>query len=355
MKKQLYGTTKNGTAVYEYTLNLYSGMEVKVITYGGIITEVNVPDRGGALRNVELGYDNLLSYETRNPFFGCIAGRYANRIAKGKFSLDGKPYQLAVNSAPNHLHGGAQGFDKKIWDVTRELTTPGEEGIELHYFSPDGEENYPGSLDVFMTYTLTKKNELRIDYRATTDAPTIVNLTNHSYWNLAGEGSGLILDHILMLNADAYTPVDAAAIPLGNLAPVEGTPFDFRQPKVIGKDIESDHQQIAFGLGFDHNWVVRRPALTDTSLVSAAVLVDPTSGRRMEVLTTEPGIQFYSGNFLNGAFYGPSHRSYRQGSGVALETQHFPDSPNQPGFPSTILRPGEVYNSTTIYRFDCIA
>ena len=351
LNKQLYGTTRGGVPVYEYTLTSASGMVVKLINFGAIITAVHVPGRDGIVKNVVLGFDNLLAYETQSVYFGCVAGRYANRIAKGRFTLDGKPYQLAANDGPNHLHGGSQGFDKQVWDVTREISNPGEAGIELRYLSPAGEENYPGSLDVAVTYILTDLNELRIEYRASTGAPTIVNLTNHSYWNLAGEGSGSILEHRLQLNAGRYTPVDATAIPLGELAPVEGTPFDFRQPKAIGADIHSDHPQVAFGYGFDHNWVIRRASLQDTSLVQAAELTDPLSGRSMQVWTTEPGIQFYSGNFLNGVHYGPSHRSYRQSDGLALETQHFPDSPNQPEFPSTVLRPGAVFRSTTVYRF----
>jgi aldose 1-epimerase len=351
LNKQLYGTTISGVPVYEYTLSNGSRVKVKIINFGGIIASVTVPDKNGAVKNVVCGFDNLLAYETHNAYFGCVAGRYANRIAKGRFTLDGKTYQLATNDGPNHLHGGVQGFDKKIWDLTREIASPDEEGIELHYLSPDGDENYPGNLDVYMTYTLTARNELRIDYRATTDAATVVNLTNHTYWNLAGEGSGTVFGHHLQINADRFTPVDDTAIPIGEQDNVEGTPFDFRQPKTIGRDIHSDHQQIAFGLGFDHNWVLNRPSPEDTSLIKAAQLTDPSSGRTMEVWTTEPGIQFYSGNFLNGANYGPSHRPYRQSYGLALETQHFPDSPNQPDFPSTVLQPGQVYQSRTEYRF----
>ena len=351
MNKRPFGTLKTGTALTEYALDNANRIQVRVIPYGGIITAVEVPDRQGIVRNVVLGFDDLSHYETCTTYFGCVAGRYANRIARGKFSLGGKAYQLAVNDGPNHLHGGLRGFDKRLWEVAREFSEPEGEGLELHYLSPDGEENYPGSLDVSMTYTLTRENALRIDYRAGTDAPTILNLTNHSYWNLAGEGSGAIYDHILQLNADRYTPVDATAIPLGELAPVEGTPFDFREPKAVGADIRSDHQQVAYGKGYDHNWVINRPSLDDQSLVKAAELSEPASGRRMEVWTTEPGIQFYSGNFLDGSYYGPSRRAYRQGDGLALETQHFPDSPNRPGFPGTALFPGSVYRSTTIYKF----
>ena len=347
MHKQLYGTTQNGVPVYEYTFTNTTPMTVRVITYGGIITAVETPDRNGALVNVALGLPSLLDYETHNPFFGCITGRYANRIAKGRFSLDGKTYQLAINNGINHLHGGLKGLDKHVWTVTRELP----EGVELHYLSPDGEENYPGNLDIHVTYQLSAENELRIDYRAQTDAPTVVNLTNHSLWNLAGEGSGSIGGHCLQLNADRYNPVDEGAIPFGDLAPVAGTPLDFRAPKQIVDDLRSDHQQIIFGKGFDHNWVINRPTDAGSAILQAGELSDPASGRRMEIWTNEPGIQFCSGNFLEGSNYGPSRRAYRQGDGAALETQHFPDSPNQPGFPSTVLRPGEQFHSTTVYKF----
>ncbi len=351
MKKNIYGNLQNGTPIYEYLLTNANQMEVRVINYGGILTAVNVPDRQGSVRNVVLGFDNLADYETRNAYFSTITGRYANRIAKGRFTLDGKTYQLAINDGSNHLHGGLQGFDKQVWDVVREISDETGEGIELHYFSPDGEENYPGNLDVTVTYLLTGKNELRIDYHATTDAPTVINLTNHSYWNLTGEGSGEVYKHVLQLNADQFTPVDETSIPLGEIRLVAGTPLDFRQPKAIVDGIRSANEQIAFVRGFDHNWVLQRPSFEDTSLIKAAEVTEPTSGRRMEVWTTEPGIQFYSGNFLDGSRYGPSHHAYRQGDGLALETQHFPDSPNQPTFPSTVLRPGEAYTSTTIYKF----
>ncbi|HEX9018832.1 MAG TPA: aldose epimerase family protein [Anaerolineaceae bacterium] len=351
MNKRLYGTTADGIPVHEYTLTNPGKMEVKIITYGSIITAVRAPDRSGALANVALGFENLHDYETLSPYFGAMTGRYANRIAKGRFTLDGVTYQLAINDGPNHLHGGLKGFDKRVWEVTSEINEPGAQGIALHYLSPDGEENYPGSLDVTLTYRLTEQNELRIDYHATTDAPTIVNLTNHSYWNLAGEGSGSITGHVVSLNADRYNPVDPTAIPLGELAPVAGTPFDFLNPKPIADGIRADHEQVRNGKGFDHNWVLRRSSFADRSLIQAAVVVDPVSGRRMEVLTTEPGVQFYTGNFLDGSRYGTSHRAYRQSDGLALETQHFPDSPNQPAFPSTVLRPGEIYQTTTVYAF----
>lgn len=352
INKQLYGTLSDGVPVYEYTLTNASGVEVKVITYGGIITSVKVPDRRGVADNIVLGYDNLPDYEFRNGYFGCIVGRFGNRIGGARFTLDGKTYQLARNDGPNHLHGGVKGFDKRAWEVTREIQESDRVGIELHYLSPDGEENYPGNLDVFVTYTLTNQNELRIDYRATTDQATVVNLTNHTFWNLAGEGSGSIDGHQVMINADRFTQVDETMIPTGELTPVEGTPLDLRQPRVVGEGIRAYHPQMAYAHGYDHNWVINRPSLDDKSLVQAAEVFEPESGRRMKVFTTEPGIQFYTGNFLNGGIYGTTHRAYRQGDALCLETQHFPDSPNHPEFPTTVLRPGEVYQSTTVYQFD---
>lgn len=350
IEKKPYGTTADGLAVEEYTLTNANGMEVKVITYGGIITSIKVPDRYGNMANVALGFDNLKDYETKNPYFGCITGRYANRIAKGKFTLDGVEYTLAINNPPNALHGGLKGFDKQVWKA-KEVTTAEGVGVELTYLSPDGEEGYPGNLDVKVVYLLTDNNEIRIDYTATTDKPTVVNLTNHTYFNLSGEGSGTIYDHILMINADRYTPDDETLIPTGELAPVEGTPFDFRVPKAIGPGQRSNHPQIVIGRGYDHNWVLNRPSFEDKSLIIAARLYDPASGRVLEVWTTEPGIQFYAGNFLDGTLYGPSGRAYRQSDGLCLETQHFPDSPNKPNFPSTVLRPGETYQTTTIFKF----
>lgn len=346
-----YGVTADGIGVDEYTLTSAGGMTVRIITYGGIITAIHVPDRDGQMRNVALGFDNFADYETRNPYFGCITGRYANRIADGRFTLDGHTYTLAVNNGPNHLHGGLKGFNKQVW-AAQEMKSSHEVGLRLTYRSPDGEENYPGSLDVTVTYTLSDDHALTIRYQAVTDRATVVNLTNHSLFNLAGEGSGYIENHILMLNADHYTPVNDNMIPTGELAPVAGTPFDFRMPKVIAPGQRSNHPQIVKAHGYDHNWVLNR---TDsTSLALAARVYEPGSGRVMEVWTTEPGVQFYTGNFLDATLVGTGGRIYRQSDGFALETQHFPDSPNQPNFPSTVLRPGEAYDTTTVFRFSAI-
>ena len=347
--KQSYGKTSDGQQVDEYTLTNAQGMEVKLITYGGILTSIRVPDRDGTLDNVTLGFDNLADYENKSPYFGSIIGRYGNRIAEGKFTLKGKDYTLAVNDGPNALHGGLKGFDKVVWDA-EEVTRDGVSGVVLSRTSPDGEEGYPGNLDVRVSYFLTDDNEIRMDYFARTDATTIVNLTNHAYFNLRGEGNGSIYEHILMLDADSYTPVDATLIPTGELALVENTPFDFRVPKQIGFGQRSKHEQIVIAQGYDHNFVLNRD---DNSLKLVARMYDPHSGRIMEVLTTEIGIQFYSGNFLDATLMGSSGRLYRQSDGFALETQHFPDSPNKPDFPSTVLEPDEVYESTTIYKFDC--
>jgi aldose 1-epimerase len=350
MEKKPYGTTAGGTAVEEYTLTNANGMEVKVITYGGAVSSIKAPDRNGNPADVVLGFGNLKDYETRSPFFGCITGRFANRIAAGKFRIDGQQYELALNDGPNALHGGLKGFDKRVW-AARPAPGDREEGVALSYLSPDGEEGYPGNLSVTVTYTLTGDDTLRIDYAATTDKATVVNLTNHSYFNLAGEGSGSIYGHILKINADHYTPVDAHLIPTGGLAPVAETPLDFRLPKRIGPGCRSDHEQIVRGKGYDHNFVLNRPSPDDKSLLLAARLYEPASGRIMETWTTEPAVQFYGGNFLDGAIYGVSGRAYRQSDGLCLETQHYPDSPNQPQFPTTLLRPGQTYQTTTIYKF----
>jgi aldose 1-epimerase len=303
-----------------------------------------VPDRDGRPANVVLGFDRLQGYlDHPDPYFGALIGRYGNRIAEGSFTLDGAEHRLPVNNGANSLHGGETGFDRRLWTAT-----PFDSGLELRLVSPDGDQGYPGTLNVTVRYTLTVENALRIDYLATTDAPTVVNLTNHSYFNLAGEGTGDVYDHLLQLDASQFTPVDAGLIPTGEIAPVAGTPLDFREPVAVGERIRAGHAQLEHAGGYDHNWVLDRPA---EGLTRAARVSEPTTGRVLTVHTTEPGVQFYSGNFLDGTMRGTGGRLYRQGDGLALETQHFPDSPNQPAFPSTVLRPGETYRSTTVYEF----
>lgn len=349
VSREPFGEIK-GQRVDRFTLANRHGLRVEILPYGGIIRAVWVPDRAGELANVALGFADLAGYLTRNePFFGCIAGRYANRIARGAFSIDGQSYQLATNDGANHLHGGVRGFDKRLWDAA-EIREDAAAGVRLSLISPDGEEGYPGTLTVTVDYRLEDDNGLRVDYLAETDRPTIVNLTNHSYWNLAGEGSGSIENHVLWLAASRYTPVDASLTPTGELAPVAGTPFDFTTPTAIGARIRQDDPQLLIGRGYDHNFVFDRPA-GDASLLRAATLRDPGSGRTLTIATTEPGTQVYAAGYLDGTIVGASGRAYRQGDGVALETQHFPDSPNQPHFPSPVLRPGEVYRSTTVYSF----
>ena len=342
-----FGRTRDGVAIEEYTLRNAAGMAVQVITYGGILRSISVPDRQGRFANVALGFDSLEKYEGEHPYFGAITGRYANRIGGGAFSLDGVDYQLFRNDGGNSLHGGEIGFDKRVWAATES-----DGALELAYRSPAGEEGYPGTLEVSARYSLDDDNGLRIDYAATTDAPTVLNLTNHSYFNLRGEGESAIYDHLLRLNADYYTPTDAGQIPTGEIAPVAGTPFDFRRAKTIGSGQRSAHPQIAAAQGYDHNFVLNRAGLKAGELGLAARVHEPVWGRVMEVWTTEPGIQFYAGNFLDATLIGSSGRLYRQSDGFALETQHFPDSPNKPQFPSTVLRPGERFVSTTVYRFD---
>jgi aldose 1-epimerase len=338
-----------GKPIEMVTLKNASGMEVQAISYGAIITSIKVPDRTGKLADVVLGFDQSSQYfaDPTPPYFGAIVGRYGNRIANGAFALDFKKYVLVKNNGPNHLHGGTKGFDKVLWSVATKNAPEGAAAIFTRT-SPDGEEGYPGNLAVRVTYTLTDKNELIVDYHATTDKPTVVNLTQHSYFNLAGEGSGDILAHQLTLNADRYTPVDATLIPTGQLAPVAGTPFDFRKPTAIGARIAEDNAQLKNGKGYDHNWVVNRKG---AGLELAARLTEPKSGRTLEVTTTEPGIQFYTGNFLDGTIKGKGGHVYGLRSALCLETQHFPDSPNHKAFPSTELRPGKSYESRTVFTF----
>jgi aldose 1-epimerase len=361
--KSSFGELDDGTQIDRYTLANRS-MSVSIITYGGIIQELQAPDRRGRRTNITLGYADLHGYTvprgdppTPNPsYFGGIIGRYGNRIGGAKFTLDGQTYTLDANNGPNHLHGGDQGFDRFPWEA-QPFKRRGEVGLKLTRTSAEHEgcsdpptecTGYPGNLEVEVDYTLDKHNNLRIDYEATTDAPTVVNLTNHAYWNLSGEGTGTIYDHRLTLNANGYTPVDATLIPTGEIAPVAGTPFDFRSPHAIGERIRDDHPQLVIGRGYDHNWVLKR---NGPGLVRAAKLSDPASGRVLTMWTKEPGIQFYSGNFLDGTLYGTSGHAYRQGDGLALETQHYPDSPNKPNFPSTVLRPGQTYSTSTVLGF----
>jgi aldose 1-epimerase len=341
-----WGSTAEGT-VERWTLTSGHGVRVRILTYGGILQSIELPDRRGRVANVALGFDNLADYVARSPYFGSITGRYANRIARGSFTLDGVRHQLPINNDPNSLHGGTVGFDKHIWAATP-FRHRGSVGLVMRFTSPDGDQGYPGTLATTVTYTLTGGGALRMDYRATTDEPTIVNLTNHAYWNLQGEGTGSIEDHELTIKAGRYTPVDPTLIPTGELARVSGTPMDFRRTTAVGERIRSGFEQLVIGRGYDHNWVLDRRG---AGLELAARVTDPTSGRVLSVLTTEPGLQFYSGNFLDGTLVGTSGRMYRQGDGLALETQHYPDSPNHANFPSTVLRPGQVYRTTTVYQF----
>ena len=346
VKKESFGTLPDGTSVDLYTITNAQGMEIRATNYGGIVVSLRVPDKKGNLDDIALGFDDLKGYLANTPYFGAIIGRYGNRIAKGKFTLDGKEYTLARNNGPNSIHGGLKGFNQVAWQA-EPFQSPVGVGIILSYTSKDGEEGYPGNLKTKVTYTLTGKNEWIIDYEAVTDKATPVNLTEHTYFNLAGEGKGDVLGHILQLNASRFTPVDQSLIPTGELRPVKSTPLDFTQPTAIGARIDADYEQLRLGRGYDHNFVIDRK---DSDPVLAARVKEPTSGRVLEVYTTEPGVQLYTGNFLDGTITGKGGHVYKQRFGFCLETQHFPDSPNHPDFPTTILRPGRTYHSRTIYK-----
>ncbi len=349
--KHAWGELPDGRGVDLYVLTNKHGMQMKATNYGGLIVALTAPDREGEFADVVMGFDNLKDYIADTNFFGGLIGRFGNRIADGKFTLNGKSYDLATNNAPGgipcHLHGGEEGFHKKLWNAEAAVADDAV-GLKLHRVSPDGEEGYPGNLDVTVWYWLTNDNALRIEFMATTDKATPVNLTHHGYFNLGGHASGTILDYELTIPADHITPVNAGLIPTGELMPVKGTPFDFTAPTAIGKRINDEHPQLAHGAGYDHNFVLSR---WDTKLRPAARLHDPQSGRVMEILTTEPAIQFYSGNFLDGSVVGKGGKAYAYRTGLCLEPQHYPDSPNQPHFPSTTLQPGEVYRHTSVYRF----
>jgi aldose 1-epimerase len=345
----LFGKLADGTEVFRWTLE-NGGTRLKVLSYGGIVQSLEIPDRHGRYANVSLGFDTIEEYVASSPYFGALIGRYGNRIGDGRFTLDGDSHQLSVNDGANSLHGGAQGFDKRVWDV-EPFTRGSDLGLYLSRTSADGEMGYPGTLRVKVTYTLTEQGDWRIDYEATADKATVVNLTSHVYWNLAGEGSGSVYDHELQIAASRYTPTGAGLIPTGELAAVDGTPFDFRHTKTVGEDLRAADQQLLHGQGFDHNWVLDKGVTAEP--LPVATLRDPSSGRTMTLSTTEPGLQFYSGNFLDGTLVGTGGKVYRQGDALCLETQHFPDSPNHPSFPSTVLRPGQTYRTTTVHSFGC--
>jgi aldose 1-epimerase len=345
-KKQAYGKMSDGTEVDLYTLTNANGMQAGIITYGGTVVSLTAPDRNGKYADVVLGMDDLAGYRKATAFFGALIGRYGNRIGHAQFTLDGQTYKLPANDNGNTLHGGPEGFDKHVWAAVPGAGPDGQT-LELTYVSKDGEMGFPGNLTAKVIYTLTPKNELKIDYTATTDKPTVVNLTNHSYFNLAGQGEGDVLGHEVTINADRITPVDAGLIPTGELKPVAGTPFDFTKPTAIGARIEANDEQIKFGKGYDHNWVLNK---TGDGLTKAAEVSEPKTGRVMEVWTTEPALQFYTGNFLDGTLTGKGKTYPRRGA-FCMETQHYPDSPNKPAFPTTELKPGATYHTTTLYRF----
>src|SRR5215211_7258794 len=345
--KQPFGKTPDGQQVDLYTLHNTRGAEATITNYGAIVVSLKVPDRNGKFDDVVLGFKDFDSYLKNDPYLGALIGRYGNRIAKGRFTLNGVEYKLATNNGENHLHGGIKGFDKVVW-TGREMKTNAGPAVVLTYLSKDGEEGYPGNLNVRVVYTLTNNNELKIDYTATTDKDTVTNLTHHSYFNLAGEGNGDILNHLVTINANRFVPTDAGSIPTGELKPVAGTPFDFLNATAIGARINQDDEQLKLGNGYDHTWVINgRPG----TLRLAATAYESTSGRLMQVWTTEPGMQFYTGNFLDATLTGKSGKTYPRRSGFCFETQHYPDSPNQPSFPTTTLKKGQTFKSTTIYKF----
>ncbi|MBC2607715.1 galactose mutarotase [Pelagicoccus albus] len=351
VESSAFGTSKSGEPVTLYTLDNANGMEVDIITYGGRVTRLTAPDRDGNYADVVQGFSDIAGYEADSSFQGALIGRYGNRIAHGQFVIDGETYDLAKNDMPGdipcHLHGGTIGYDKVVW-TAEPVVKDGIEGLKLTYLSEDGEEGYPGTLDITVHYWLQDDDSLKITYHATTDKKTYVNLTNHAYFNLKGEGEGTIVDHEFTLNASKFTPVDKGLIPTGELRPVKGTPFDFTTAHTLSARIGDENEQLSFGGGYDHNWVLDNQ---DGSMALAATVYEPTTGRVMEVMTEEPGIQLYSGNFLDGTMTGQSGKSYEYRGAFCLETQHYPDSPNQPNFPSTLLAPGDVYDTTTIYKF----
>jgi len=348
IRKQSFGKM-SGEPIDLYSLSNKKGMEVSITNFGATIVTLRVPDRDGKPADIVLGFDTLEGYQNGKSYFGATVGRYANRIGGGTFSIDGKIYTLPKNNGNNTLHGGIVGFNKKVWKA-REIASKDGESLELSYLSPDGEEEFPGNLSVKVVFTLpADRNELKIEYAATTDKDTVLNLSNHSYFNLAGEGNGDILDHVMTLHAKQFTPVDKTLIPTGELRDVAGTPLDFTVATPIGKRINDNYEQLVFGKGYDHNWVLAPAART--SLRIAADAYDPKSGRALEVLTTEPGVQFYSGNFLDGSAKGKGGKAYGQRAAFCLETQHFPDSPNHPNFPSSLLKPGAAFHSETVFRF----
>ncbi len=345
--KEPFGKMPDGTVIHKFTLSNGNGMEVAVINYGAIVQSIKTRDRNDNMEDVVLGFDDLQSYIEDDSYFGGLVGRYGNRIAEGTFTLEGQKYTLAANNGPNHLHGGNKGFNKVVWEAEA-ASTEEAAAVKMHYLSKDGEEGYPGNLNTTVTYSLNEANEFEIEYEATTDKPTVVNLTHHGYFNLSGNCERSILEHELYINAHRFTPVDETLIPTGELRPVEGTPFDFTEPTPIGARINEDNQQLQYGKGYDHNWVLNE---VDGTFKLQTSLYDPKSGRLLEIYTVEPGMQFYSGNFLDGSITGKNGKTYQYRYGLCLEPQHFPDSPNQPDFPSTVLRPGEKYQTASVYKF----